>query len=96
MPGEEVGDIFLISFETQRRILLIYSKARMADEHRQHFIEVYKTDPSYSKIIQDLRPPSAKENEEVLNITKFGHLFWLTNDLFYSKNKDSLRRFVVL
>ncbi len=47
----------------------------MADEHRQHFIEIYKTDPSYSKIIQDLHPPSAKENEEVFNATKFKHPF---------------------
>jgi hypothetical protein len=75
MPGEEVEDIFLMSSEVQGRILFICSKVQMADEHRQRFIEVYKTDLSYSKIIQDLRPSSAKENEEVFNTTKFRHPF---------------------
>ncbi len=95
VQGEEVGDVFLMSSEAQGQILLICSEARMADEHRQRFMEAYKTDPSYSKIIQDLRPPSAKENEEVLNATKFGHPFWLADGLLYSKDEDGMRRLVV-
>ena len=91
MLGKEVGDIFLMNSEVQRQILFICFEAQMADEHRQRFIKAYKTDPSYNKIIQDLRPPSAKENEEVLNTTKFGHPFWLADNLFYSKDKDNLR-----
>ncbi len=67
--------MFLINFETQRQILFIYSKTRMVDEHRQRFIKMYKIDPLYNKIIQDLRLPSAKENEEVLNTTKFKYPF---------------------
>ena len=85
-----------MSSEAQGRILLICSEARMADEHRQHFMEAYKTDPSYSKIIQDLCPSSAKENEEILNTIKFEHPFWLADGLLYSKDEDGLQRFVVL
>ncbi len=68
-------DIFFINFEIQRQILFICSKARITDEYRQRFIKVYKIDLSYSKIIQDLRLPSIKKNEEVLNTTKFEHPF---------------------
>jgi len=75
MQEEEIRDIFLINSKTQRQILFICFKARIADKHRQRFIETYKIDPSYNKIIQDLRPPSTKKIEEILNTTKFGHLF---------------------
>ncbi len=44
-------DVFFISFEIQRQILFIYFEARMADEYRQRFIEAYKIDLLYSKII---------------------------------------------
>ncbi len=67
--------MFLMSSEVQGQILFIYFEARIVDEYRQRFIEAYKIDPLYSKIIQDLRPPSVKENEEVFNTTKFGYLF---------------------
>jgi len=67
----------------------------MADKYRQRFIEVYKTDLSYSKIIQDLRLSSVKENEEVFNATKFRHLFWLVDGLFYFKDEDGLQQLVV-
>ncbi len=70
-----MGDVFLISSKAQGQILLICSEARIADEHRQRFIKAYKTDLSYNKIIQDLHPPSAKENKEIFNATKFEHPF---------------------
>ncbi len=67
--------MFFISSKIQEQILFICFKTRITDEYRQRFIKAYKTDPSYSKIIQDLYPLSAKENEEVLNATKFGYPF---------------------
>ncbi len=36
-----------------------------------------------------------KENEEVFNIMKFRHLFWLVDGLLYSKDEDGIRRLVV-
>jgi len=36
-----------MNFETQGQILFICFKAQMADEHRQHFIEIYKINLSY-------------------------------------------------
>jgi len=43
--------MFLMSSEVQGQILFIYFEARIVDEYRQRFIEAYKIDPLYSKII---------------------------------------------
>ncbi len=41
----------------------------------QQFIDGYKADYIYSKIIQDLKPHGIRENEDVLNVFKAGNLF---------------------
>jgi hypothetical protein len=61
----------------------------------QRFILTYKKDGVYSRIIQDLRPSSAKANEEILEASKFGHLFYFTDKLLYSKDNKHRERLVI-
>ncbi len=49
----------------------------------------------YGKIIQDLRPATIKENEEVFDAFKFGYIFRLKDSLLYSKDNKDIERLVV-
>ena len=82
--GIEIGGVFLILSE-------IY----MDDTLQQQFWTAYKADRVYSKIIQDLRPATARKNEEVLDASKFGHTFRLKDGLLYSKDNEGMERLVV-
>jgi len=68
----------------------------MDDILRQQFRTAYKTDRVYSKIIQDLRPATTKENEEMFDASKFGYTFRLKDGLLYSKDNEGIERLVVL
>ncbi len=53
-------------------------------------------DRIYSKIIQDLRSATTKENEEMFDVFKFGYIFWLKDGLLYSKDNEDIECLVVL
>ncbi len=66
------------------------------DVFRQRVISIYKKDNIYNKIIQNLYPNSIKANEKILKVSKFGHLFYFTDKLFYFKDNEHRERLVVL
>ena len=67
----------------------------MDDVLRQRFIAAYPLDRVYFGIIQNLYSLSAKKNEIVLNVSKFGHPFRLVDGLFYSKDNEGRKRFII-
>ena len=76
-------------------MFFIYSEAQIDNVQRQRFIKEYKEDKIYSKIIENLQLVSAKPNEEVFYVFKFGHMFRLADGLLYSGDNKSLERLVV-
>ncbi len=71
---DEVLSIFFL-FEVQ-----------IMDEMCQQFIDGYKADCIYSKIMQDLKPYSIRENEDVFNVSKAGNPFQIAGGLLYNRD----------
>jgi hypothetical protein len=84
-------------------LALYISEARMTDGMRDRFIEGYKADSVYGKIIADLRtPPSSGrkpdiklDNEVVVSASKPGHPFRLVDGLLYNRDNEGIERLVV-
>ncbi len=76
--------------------ILFLSEAQITDEIRQQFTDGYKADRIYNKIIQDLKPHSTKENEDILNTSKASNPFRIASGLLYNHDINGTQHLVIL
>ncbi len=75
--------------------VLFLSKVQIINKMHQQFINSYKTDRIYNKIMQDLKPHGIKENEDVLNASKASNLFRIASGLLYNCDINETQHLVV-
>ncbi len=75
--------------------VLFLSEIQITDKIHQQFIDGYKTDHIYSKIIQDLKPHDTKENKDILDASKTSNLFRIANDLLYNCNINETQHLMI-
>lgn len=79
-------------------LTLLVAEAKMSEDMRLRFKEHYKEDPTYSKIIDDLKTPANSRKgpvEDLVTATKTGHPFRLVDDLLYNRDNNGRERLVI-